>query len=408
MKAGQMGGDSWLFDVSPKDKKVRMVEVEVASGEWQYQVCGDKVPVLTKPSMHQSSIKAKKGAHVLEFNEVIGVRERVRPLNGKGSFLRLADGRGWVLDFANGRQAVQRWKEGSENASYEEGGGSARDQMADTIVDIVTQELGEPEKGSWDYIVLDPKGIALRSGPNYDKNTKLQHRLEEGELVRVMERRSGNGTTFLHLDSPQGWAFDLQPGTKNTRQRLAEVQIESGAWFYRVNAPKGIALRSRCTFSLDSKVGQGPNEGALVLITRRVKVGKTMFLKPRDENGWIFDAKNGKVMVEGPVDVEVPENVTATLQGGENVFLLSAPTKLPWAVTKKLLLPGAKAQVTHICSIDGMRWARLAQPTGCMEGWVRHDQVELDRTQATAKSPAVSFDAQRVRAALDAANPTAW
>jgi len=417
-------GGSWLFDVSPKDKKVRMVEVEViccplaskeSTGEWQYQVIGE-VAVLQKPSMSAAAAKPKKGAAVLANGELVGVRERVRPLNGKGSFLRLSDGRGWVLDFANGRQAMQRCKDGGDNGGIHDGAGvGSCDQMADTIVDIAPKELGEPELGSWDYIVLDAKGIALRSGPDYDKNTKLQQRLEEGELVHVTERRAGNGTTFLHLDSPQGWAFDLQPGEKNKRQRLAEVQMESGTWFYRVVAPKGIALRSRCTFSLDSKVGQGPNEGSVVPISRRVKVGKTMFLKPRDENGWIFDAKNGKVMVEGPMDVEVPTDVTACLNIDKE-FLLSAPTSLPWAVTKKLILKGSRMQVALICNIqnpDGSRrrWAHLTQSAGSMDGWVPYDMLDVDRsqgskqTQASVKPMTASFDAKSVRAALDA--PTA-
>merc|ERR1719424_2529136 len=106
-----------------------------------------------------------------------------------------------------------------------------------------------------------------------------------------------------------------------------------------------------CTLPLDSKVGQGPNEGSVVPISRRVKVGKTMFLKPRDENGWIFDAKNGKVMVEGPIDVEVPVDVTASLNI-EKEFLLSAPTSLPWAITKKLILKGSRMQVALICNIQ--------------------------------------------------------
>jgi len=392
----------------------------VLVGEWQYMAGCDRVAVLPKPSMKLSEMKANKLGHVLEEKEVVLVKERVRPLNGKGSFLRLADGRGWVLDFANGRQVVQRWQAPSDSASTTDGGAaSSLDTLAD-VVGLASQELGEPEVGAWDYIVLDTKGICLRNAPTYDKTSKMQHRLEEGELVSVKERRAGNGTTFLHLDGPQGyqnmhmnqvvaliqgWVFDLQPGSQNKRQRLAQVEVQSGAWFYRVCAHKGIALRSRCTFSLDAKVGQGPNEGALVSISRRVKVGKTTFLKPKDENGWIFDAKNGKTMVEGPLDVEEPLDAIGTLIGNENIYLLSAPTTLTWAITKKLLLPGACGKVTHICVIDGTRWAHFAQ-SGSMCGWVRYDLLSLGRKEEDSNAThSNSFDAQRVRAALEAPMP---
>jgi hypothetical protein len=386
-------GEGWLFDVSPKDKKVRMVEVEVAAGEWQYVVTQENVPVLSKPSLHLAALKSSKKAQVLEYKEVVSAREKVRPLNGKGSFLRLSDGRGWVQDFANGRQVLQRWEVPRDNC-----GSSSMNQPAE-VVDITKQELCEPELGNWEYIVLDPKGICLRSSPTYDKSEKNQWRLEEGEIVHVVERRIGNGTTFLHIEN-QGWAFDTQPCSSKRRQRLAQVNVESGSWFYRVCATKGVAPRSRCTFSENCKVGQGPSEGALVEVCRRVKVGEATFLKLKEGDGWIFDVKSGKAVVEGPFDVEMPPDVTATVQGNAGIYLLSAPTQLHWAVTKKLLLPGARAQVTHICNIEGSRWARIRQPNGNMDGWVLYDSLHLIRGEAGRQ-----FDAQQVRAALDAPNP---
>ena len=41
--------------------------------------------------------------------------ERVRPIQMKGTFLRLADGRGWALDFLDGRQVLQRVTAGQDS-----------------------------------------------------------------------------------------------------------------------------------------------------------------------------------------------------------------------------------------------------------------------------------------------------
>jgi len=106
---GLKSGNGWLFDVSPKDKKVRMVEVEVIQGKWLYECIDFFVPLLDRPmiSMVRKYMKAKKRTSLSE-QDTVEITEKVRPLNGKGNFLRLADGRGWVLDYIEGRQVLQR------------------------------------------------------------------------------------------------------------------------------------------------------------------------------------------------------------------------------------------------------------------------------------------------------------
>jgi len=98
--------------------------------------------------------------------------------------------------------------------------------------------------------------MALRSGPEYNHSNKLRTRLEEGELVTVVERCLGEGTTWLRLNWPQGWAFDVQPRGQ-ARLRMMQVTLEKGTWYYVVVTNNGIVLRNRCAFSDACKIGEG-------------------------------------------------------------------------------------------------------------------------------------------------------
>lgn len=100
-------GGGWVFDISPKDKRARLVEVEVETGSWCYECVADDTHILTKPWL--SSLWHA----FLNNEEVVQVKERVRPVNAKGCFLRLADGRGWVVDFVDGQQALLQQSEGA-------------------------------------------------------------------------------------------------------------------------------------------------------------------------------------------------------------------------------------------------------------------------------------------------------
>lgn len=346
-------GEGWVFDVSPKDRKVRMVEVEVQHGEWQYEVCADKLPVLPRPQLGAPPASAARAG------ELVTAVERVRPLVRRGAFLRLVGFDGWVLDFLDGAQTLKRCREtGSE--------------------EVVGDLIGDPELGSWRYVVLDPKGVTLRSSPTYDKSAKLKTRLEEGEIVTVLERRSASATMFLRIDMPgrEGWAFDAQPGAE-TRMRLIEVSLDQGSWWYRISSDRGMQLRSRCSTAESSKVQTVFPKGMLVKVGQRAKVGDTTFLRLKDESGWVFDRKDGKQVADGPITVQPMRSAGATVVSERDVHLTKAPTRELWAATKMVLLPAAKIEVTSRTSVEGQLWVEVKKPGG-MQGWAPADAVELD------------------------------
>jgi len=373
----------WLFDVSPKDKKVRMIEVEMSSGTWMYQACAvEPVSIMPFPS---PTMKKNKNGSTLHAMEVVNVNLRARPvLGGKGCFLRLADGRGWVLDFADGKRTVQPWRPDGVNHQ----GAALAPETEETP--MVHGGLGPSETGSWDYIVLDPQGMSLRSKPAYEKNSKIDRRVEEGEIVQVLERQQGEGTTFLKLACPQGWVFDRQPG-KDSRLRMSEVNVEKGLWFYIVLAESGIALRARCSFSEATKCGQGPLQGALVPITQRVRVGGTTFLRLQDGGKWVFDSKNGSHLMRGPIDIIHPSCPAASVGNDRGITLMKAPTVQKWASTNTRVPHGCALQVKMLVDLANTRWACVH--AGGMEGWTTCDNVALDSPcpDSSTSTPSTPF-----------------
>mmetsp|Transcript_6177 Transcript_6177/g.17089 ORF Transcript_6177/g.17089 Transcript_6177/m.17089 type:complete len:508 (+) Transcript_6177:64-1587(+) len=391
-------GEGWIHDVSPKDHGVRAVEVEVLIGKWQYQVSTGRVAVLPKPSLHLTEVPPKNAGN-LHAGDSITVVQRIRPLSGKGSFLALSECRGFVFDMVRGVQVLHRSNASNQRGLGEEpissptrqGGGGDNGFVAaaspashDSVpLDVGDQqplsllrssstslELGPSEYGNWQYVVLDPAGIRLRGSPAYDKGQKLSSRLPAGELVDVVERRTcTDGTSFLRLESPAGWAFDVQPGACHKRHRMSEVSIEHGKWFYRVSASKGMAFRARCSFADDAKLGKGPDLGTLLTIRQRVRVGGTVFLKVDGQNGWLFDCKDGRQLAEGPVDMITHQDAFTTVLAPEGLHLLSSPTRQKWAQTNKCLLIGARVQVMRTCQVEDAAWSYVAQPGGGMEGW---------------------------------------
>lgn len=375
-------GKGWLHDISPKDHKVRLIEVDLLHVDWQFQVTSQSLPVFPKPSLQFLSKPPLASKGSLSHGELISVSQRIRPLNIKGSFMKLADGRGWVPDSLNGHQVLARWQNDSADSpsacaaevqqNIPSGHSEMRSQMAQEIEEserIVGSPPEVSELGAWDYIVLDPCGMHLRGSPTYDKTEKLATKLLEGELVKVIERRCGDGTTFLRLDSPSGWAFDVQPTTTKKRQRMVEVVVEEGSWFYRASVPRGLALRSRCSCADDAKTGVRHEHGAVLVVNQRVRVGDTLFLRTEDEVSWFMDRKAGKQVVEGPLVMNTHDAgclvVVRPLQG---IHLLSAPTRNRWAITNMVLLKGARVQLLRSIDVEGESWWYVKKPGG-MEGW---------------------------------------
>lgn len=379
---------TWLFDVSPKDKKVRLIEVEVLMGEWMYESCAfQRVPVLAFPSVAQKRT-AKVGSPSLEVREVVSITKRVRPVSGKGSFLKLSDGRGWVLDFTEGHRVMQRWTSEGDCELTEPSTSSC--PSASSIAFSSTSgipsssgipseaDLAPPELGEWVYIVLDPRGIALRSEATYNPSKKIERRVHEGELVVVKERRAGDSITFLRLECPDGWVFDRQPGNfKTSRVRMMEAKVERGEWYYVVTAESGIALRARCSFSDNTKCGKGPLKGSLIEVIQRVRVCDTTFLQLKDGGKWIFDCKGGRKVLDGPVEVEkTAAGTVAAVCAVAGVHLLLSPTKEKWAVSKMRLLQHAQVSVKMIFEAEFVQWGFVSK-TGAsgMTGWIRMDDL---------------------------------
>jgi hypothetical protein len=361
----------WLFDVSPKDKKVRMIEVEVSMGDWKYESCDFvRIPILSCPLVGGHS---QTSTTSLQTKEAVSITKRARPVSGKGTFLKLADGRGWVLDFADGSRVMQRFNpEGCDDVS------EPSTSSSNISVALSESDLGPSEYGSWEYVVLDSRGMTLRSRPTYDEDAKTQRRIYEGEVLVVKERRMGDGITFLHIDSPQGWVFDRNPG-KNSKLRMMEANVETGSWHYTVTAASGIALRTRCSFSDSTKCGEGPLKGSLIEVCERLKVGDTTFLKLKDCGHWIFDSKHGRKLLSGPADVQEHSPCwKATVKEACGVYMWKAPTTQKWAQTKMKLLQHAQVEVQKTIGVEFDVWGFIAKPGSNMEGWVRLRDLTLE------------------------------
>mmetsp|Transcript_2531 Transcript_2531/g.6330 ORF Transcript_2531/g.6330 Transcript_2531/m.6330 type:complete len:534 (-) Transcript_2531:67-1668(-) len=436
-------GAGWLFDISPKDRSVRMVEVEVLEGERQFQVCVvDRVPVLPRPSQALRGRPLNKFQDCLESRAVVTVVRQVRQAVGLGpAFLELARGRGWVsytseagiclleevcpqvfpmhgmpsgtdapasssrMPSAQSTYSSSSWAMGSSlssGTSAEALGGDVGTQLRG----LAAAEFERAEEGQWHYAVLDPCGISLRSRPTCDKIHKLPTRVEEGEIVSILTRRFAYGTAFLRSAEPAGWLFDKQPG-KTSCLRMMEVTKEQGQWFYLVTAENGVALRCRCSFSESSRCGKGPLKGVLVEVEERVRIGESTFLRLKENGCWVFDVKGGKRILEGPMVVEIPpEGTMATVSAENGVFLLTYPAHKRAAHTKMRLLHGTQVVVRRLYEGDyGLRWAWVS--TGEHAGWVSTATINLASRAETSLIPR-KFTKEQVRAAWTASSPVGF
>jgi hypothetical protein len=410
----------WVFDVSPKkDRKVRMVEVECVKGDWSYESTSDMAAVMPGISpllVSRFASGAAKPACCLKPGEVVQISERVRPFIGKGSFLKLADGRGYVVDFMDGKQMMRRTMSNPQSDTTPNPSPPLSNSPSITdvkVADVKSKSAAGPvEYGEWSYVIVDPKGVCPRNAPTYDKASKTDRRVEEGEIVRVSERRAAEGTTFLKISSPAGWIFDTQP-TNKARVRAMQVNIERGNFPYRIVAEKGVALRSRCSFADASKVGRGPEKGALVDVKERIRIGETTFLKLQCglQHGWVFDKKNKRTLVEemSPKDVKELELEGIVKESADNsggVHLRASPTVEKWALTKMLLLENSRLQVTKSATLENREWLQVSMPGRNMQGWVLAEAVTVDQTVAARPSsnqtrvtppPEKMHDLQKVR-----------
>jgi len=349
----------WLFDISPKDRKVRMVEVEIVKGSWEFEVCVAEVRVYQTPGC-----KGTSAVGVMKLGDCFTADEKVRPIIGRnGAFLHIAGTDHWVCDWMGSIQVRRRETKETD------------DVVSPLVIHTVVEDE-EAEVGEWRYIVLDPKGVTLRSAATYDKAAKLKERLEEGEVVEVLERREGAETVFLRVETAQGntgWAFTTQPGP-GSFLRLMEVQVMSCHLYFQVL--KRTALRKRCSFGEAAKVGRNVEKGHLLHVVRRLEVGGTTGLQV--EGGeWVVLPKDQSVTLEGPLEVRKMHNEEAEVRSEEAVTLRKGPTELPWALTKKVLLPGSKVLAIRRAYLHGEMWMEVMQ-LGGLSGWMLASDLQLD------------------------------
>lgn len=343
----------WLFDISPKDRKVRMVEVELLKGSWDFEVCASEVKLLATPG-------AKGSNGVMKLGDCFTADEKVRPVVGRnGAFLHVAGTEHWVCDCVAGCQQLRRLEVKV----------TQDDEVVSPLVIQTVVDDEEAEVGEWRYIVLDPKGVTLRSHATYDKAAKLKERLEEGEVVEVLERREGPDTVFLRVEIPKsgntGWAFTTQPGP-GSFLRLLEVEVKSCHLYFQ--AQKRTALRKRCSYVDSAKVGRMVEKGQLLHVVRRLEVGGTTGLQ-LDTGEWLVFPKDQGISLEGPLEVRKMHNEEAEVRADEAVALRKGPTELPWALTKKVLLPGSKVLAIRRAHLHGEMWMEVMQ-LGGLSGWM--------------------------------------
>lgn len=270
----------WVFDVSPADKSLCMVEVAVEEGTWDYTALTVS-EVLARPS-YEAPLSAgargqrrssASGAPPLQQDEVFCVVKRVATTGGWQRFLEISNGRGWVSEYVDGARAVCL--------------------RTISTADALPGTNQASEMGAWDYIVIDStSAISLLDGPLLRANpVRRDPPLQEGDTLRAYERVSTEWSATL-LRTETSWVCDTAWAPK-PRRVMMQVAVERGSWLYRIVSPMGVAIRSRCSFAQSAKSEYGPNCGEFVRISERVRVGETAFLRIQDTDGWIFDVKNG-------------------------------------------------------------------------------------------------------------------
>jgi len=318
--------------------------------------------------------------------EVAKVIERLRICGGKGAFLRLADGRGWVLDFVEGSQTLQRLDSPRASlltslttplaAAFEEGATATERELLEHDED---KEGGpETETGDWRYVVVDPRGITLRSLPTSGKSAKIKTRLEEGQVVQVVERHSSEGVQYLRVEDPAGWAFDRRCGPSGGCLRMMEAVIECGEWCYRIAG--NCARYSRCSTTSSAKIGPSLEKGALINVRQRLQVRGATYLKSEDGASWICQRSASDSCVEGPLKVQDMYDLGATVIPNE-IFLMKYPTSEASARTKMCVLNGSLLNVTTMVHTSEGRWAFVEQKRSNgsgLKGWAPAGTLDMN------------------------------
>jgi len=185
-----------------------------------------------------------------------------------------------------------------------------------STVDIATKNV---EKGEWYYIVTDRTGFTTRRKPTSKRSEKTLLHLDEGEVVKVIQRsaRAQDGARYLLLSDEMGWAFDRQPGIIN-RERLRELHTEHGDWLYRAVDPKGVKVFSRPRFL--NRQSHVPvdciKDGEYLDVDKTIQCGSVQFLHLVSRPGWIMNNANRTCPhLLGPIPVSPDGSIIAANYG---------------------------------------------------------------------------------------------
>ncbi|CAE7799103.1 unnamed protein product, partial [Symbiodinium necroappetens] len=163
-----------------------------------------------------------------------------------------------------------------------------------------------------------------------------------------------------------GWVFTTQPGPAPFL-RLLEVEVKKCSLYFQVLATRGCPLRSRCSLVDAAKVGKA-EAGQLLRVVGRLEVGGTRCFG-LESGEWVVCPKDLEPSLKGPLEVRKMNNEEAEVQAEESVMLRKEPTDLPWAATKKVLLPKSKVLAIRRAHLQGEMWMEVMQ-LGGMSGWV--------------------------------------
>ena len=293
------GAPGWLFDVSPEDRSVRLVEVDLEHGNWEYEVVSlSGVRVHATPMRAASAAVVKKtsgrggggggaGGLLLAAGDVVSVSERMRPVPTASSaagtavsavtgfggpsatsssaapmgFLKLNDGRGWVAEASEGgARAVVPWT-GVSSSSVMAAGGN---------------------RGGAEGSLTGGGGGGVVKGNGKRSSSVGQF----GEAATLWGGEAEDGYAPL---AGEGEADQGRGGTCSFG-----VSGERGDWTYLVLDPKGISPRKGPTYDKSAKLkGEKLSEGEVVRVVERLLIGGDIggghFLRLAGGRGWVFD-----------------------------------------------------------------------------------------------------------------------
>ncbi|CAE7939083.1 NSNH [Symbiodinium sp. KB8] len=156
---------------------------------------------------------------------------------------------------------------------------------------------------------------------------------------------------------------------------LLEVEVKKCSLYFQVLATRGCPLRSRCSLVDAAKVGKA-EAGQLLRVVGRLEVGGTRCFG-LESGEWVVCPKDLEPSLKGPLEVRKMNNEEAEVQAEESVMLRKEPTDLPWAATKKVLLPKSKVLAIRRAHLQGEMWMEVMQ-LGGMSGWMPASDLQLE------------------------------